>query len=486
MHGQAVLEAVPHGLLLEPRPGIADEHAPIREVQGRDAVYRRLLALADVVSAAAALFLALWVLGDDVVKPLTLLALPLVIVVGKLKGLYERDALRLHKTTLDEAPALFQVATLFTLLVTIGGDRAFGGQLGTEQVLGLWGMLFAGAVAGRAMARRLARHLSPVERCLVIGDAESARRVARKFTEGGNVNAMMIGRLAFSLNDHSQAANALGSLDDLEEVVVMHRVHRVIVAPPAGTESDRMLETIQRAKSIGVQVSVLPRMLEVIGSSVEFDDIYGLTVMGVRRFGLTRSSAAVKRSLDVAGAGLGLLVLAPVLGLLAVAVRLTSPGGVFFRQQRIGREGRAFEMLKFRSMHAGAHAQRSSLAALNEAGDGLFKIEHDPRVTRVGRLLRKASLDELPQLLNVLRGEMSLVGPRPLVADEDARIEGRHRRRLQLKPGMTGQWQIYGSSRIPVREMVTIDYLYIANWSLWNDIKILCRTLPYMLGRRGM
>jgi lipopolysaccharide/colanic/teichoic acid biosynthesis glycosyltransferase len=158
---------------------------------------------------------------------------------------------------------------------------------------------------------------------------------------------------------------------------------------------------------------------------------------------------------------------------------------VFFSQKRIGRQGEVFSMLKFRSMVVGADSVKDALRALNEAQGGLFKIDEDPRVTPVGRLMRRTSLDELPQLLNVLRGEMSLVGPRPLVPDEDALIEGWQRRRLAVKPGMTGLWQIFGSARIPMQEMVKIDYLYGANWSIWLDMKILLRTIPYILGRHG-
>ena len=169
-----------------------------------------------------------------------------------------------------------------------------------------------------------------------------------------------------------------------------------------------------------------------------------------------------------------------------MAIKLDSRGPVFFRQVRVGRYGRCFHLLKFRTMVPDAEALKDSLRDRNEAQEGMFKIAEDPRVTRVGRFLRKSALDELPQLINVVRGEMSLVGPRPLVIDEDRRVEGWHRQRLDLMPGMTGPWQILGPVRVPLREMVAIDYLYVANWSLWNDVKILLRTGPYVAGRHGL
>ena len=223
-----------------------------------------------------------------------------------------------------------------------------------------------------------------------------------------------------------------------------------------------------------------------MGSSVEFDDIEGILLLGVRSYGLTYSSRFLKRSVDVAGSMIGLVLLGPLLLAISVAVKLTSQGPVLFRQKRIGREGREFEMLKFRTMVEGADRQKPDLFALNEA-DGLFKIADDPRLTRVGRFLRRTFLDEIPQLVNVLRGEMSLVGPRPLVPDEDRRIEGWQRRRLTLNPGMTGLWQIFGgSSRVPLREMVKIDYMYAANWSLWLVVQILLRTFPSVVKQRGL
>ncbi|MBA3429415.1 MAG: sugar transferase, partial [Actinobacteria bacterium] len=176
---------------------------------------------------------------------------------------------------------------------------------------------------------------------------------------------------------------------------------------------------------------------------------------------------------------------APLLAAIAAAIKLETRGPVLFRQTRVGRDGERFQMHKFRSMVDGADDHKDALRHLNET-EGLFKIERDPRVTRVGRVLRQTSLDELPQLFNVWLGEMSLVGPRPLVVDEDAQILGFHRYRLHLTPGMTGHWQILGATRVPLHEMVGIDYLYVANWSLWSDVKILFRTVPHVLASRGL
>ena len=200
-------------------------------------------------------------------------------------------------------------------------------------------------------------------------------------------------------------------------------------------------ELIRVAKAVGVRVSVLPRMFEAVGAAVEFDDVDGLTMLGVRRFGLVRSSHLLKRAFDIVAGSIVLLLVAPVMAAIAVAIRLDSKGPVFFRQPRVGRDGRHFRIFKYRSMVTDADDQKARLRELNEAGVGLFKITHDPRVTRVGRLPAPDQLDELPQLFNVMRGEMSLVGPRPLVIDEDAMVVGLDRSRLHLTPGMTGPWR---------------------------------------------
>jgi lipopolysaccharide/colanic/teichoic acid biosynthesis glycosyltransferase len=195
---------------------------------------------------------------------------------------------------------------------------------------------------------------------------------------------------------------------------------------------------------------------------------------------------ATKRAVDLVGALLLIVLLSPLLLVIALLVRLDSPGPILFRQRRIGRDGRGFSMLKFRTMVDGADAQKEMLWHLNQAADGLFKIDGDPRVTRVGRWLRATSLDELPQLLHAVTGKMSLVGPRPLVPEEDARITGANRRRLEMRPGMTGVWQVNGASSIPINEMVVLDRAYLEDWSLWLDCRLLAQTASHVLLRRGL
>jgi exopolysaccharide biosynthesis polyprenyl glycosylphosphotransferase len=457
----------------------------------RDLLYRRMLAAGDVVSAALALVIGVMVLGnDDMLSPTVLAALPLVVLVSKTLGLYDRDEHLLRKTTLDEAPSLFQAATLYALLIWLAEGAFISGELGRGQVLGLWGLLLVFMLLARAVARMVARARGSAERCLVIGDQLSAERLGRKLESTVSSNAVVVGRVALETDwgaaprPTDQDVPTLGQTDELGLILAEHRIDRAIIAPGAA-HPDTMLDTIRLIRSLGVKVSVLPRLFEVVGSSVEFDDVEGIMLLGLRRDGLSRSSKLVKRSMDLVCSSLGLVALAPLMAGIALAIKLSSPGPVLFRQKRIGGGGVRFEMLKFRTMVDGADAQKSELVTLNEA-DGLFKIADDPRITRVGRFLRRSSLDELPQLLNVLRGDMSLVGPRPLVPEEDLRVAGWDRRRLHVTPGMTGAWQVLGPARIPLHEMVKIDYLYGANWSLWLDVKILLRTIPHALARRGL
>jgi exopolysaccharide biosynthesis polyprenyl glycosylphosphotransferase len=471
-------------------PQRIDEGSAIREgvraatVLRRDARFRRMLAVADMAAAGGAICAVVAAAGGTPRWGL-LAALPLVVLASKLGGLYDRDEHLLRKTTLEETPGLFQTATACTLLVFLFDDQISTGGLAKTQVVALWALLLLALLVFRALVRRLVLQITPAERCLVLGDVSAADRIQEKLSLSHSMNATLVGRVRMSGDPREHDGPAeLGPLGDLDYVLRAHAIDRVIIAPNA-RDSDETLDTIRLVKALGVKVSVLPRLFEVVGSSVEFDDCDGITLLGVRRYGLTKSSFLIKRAFDVVGASCGLVVLAPLFGLVAVAIKLTSRGPTFFRQQRIGRAGEEFAMFKFRTMYDGADKDKEALRELNQAR-GFFKIADDPRVTRVGRLLRRCQLDEIPQLLNVVRGEMSLVGPRPLVAEEDSRIEGFNRRRLDVLPGMTGVWQVLGSSqRIPLQEMVKVDYMYGANWSLWLDIKILLRTVPLILMRRG-
>jgi exopolysaccharide biosynthesis polyprenyl glycosylphosphotransferase len=455
----------------------------------RDGTFRRALVVADLAAAYLALLLAISVVGTVPVSLRLAAALvgPFVVLVSKVIGLYDRDQHVLRKTTIDELPSILQLSVLYALAAWFAEAFLFHGQLERSQVFVLAATTFVLITGGRWLARHVARTITPPERYIVLGsDAETAR-ITRKLSSSTDVRASLVGRVALHGDTKHTSTDhvVLGKTEVLAEVIDQYRVERVIIASDSH-DQEEILHAVRLSKALGAKVSVLPRLLEVVGSSSTYDDVDGMTLLGVRQYGLSKSSELLKRTMDVIGGTIGLVFLAPLLLVLAVAIKLDTSGPVFFRQPRIGRNGSHFNMFKFRSMVRDAERSKADLRERNEAEGGLFKISDDPRITRVGRLLRRTSLDELPQLLNVIQGSMSLVGPRPLVPDEDALIEGWERRRLTVRPGMTGLWQIFGSSRVPKSEMVKIDYLYSANWSMWLDLKILLRTVPYVLSQRGL
>lgn len=477
--------------LWETLPGVQD----MSEANGcsvslrRDAIFRRSLAVSDVVATSLSLLFAITVMrpGGVSVRPVDLLIGPFVILASKALGLYDRDQHVLRKATLDEAPSIVQLSVLYALAVWFAETVLFVGKLTRPQVFLLAGASFVALTVGRMLARRFARAVTKPERCVVLGSEADTARIAHKLETSPGVSAILVGRVALHSDDDraSGTHSLLGKTEVLAYVIDEYRVERVIIASDSH-DQEEILHAIRLSKALGARVSVLPRLLEVVGSSSTYDDVDGITLLGVRPYGLSKSSEALKRTMDVVASAIGLVFLAPMMVALAVAIKLDSRGTVFFRQPRIGRNGERFSMFKFRSMVPDADKFKGDLRDRNEAEGGLFKIQDDPRITNVGRFLRTTSLDELPQLLNVFQGTMSLVGPRPFVPDEDALIEGWERRRLTVRPGMTGLWQVFGSSRIPKSEMVKIDYLYGANWSMWLDLKILLRTVPYVLNRRGL
>src|SRR4051812_9197692 len=380
----------------------------------RDAIVRRSLVLADMLAAGLALAFSVIVVAGSSLRPAMVAALVVVVGVGKLLGLYDRDELVFHKATLDEVPQLFQLGAMYGLLAWLLAPLLIEGAFTRAAGLSVWLMSFVLTCVFRWFAREVASQVAPAERCLIIGRSGTRMRLAgklaasRRRTEVAGYLPLEDERRRRESWSGSDRRRQLLSIEDLPELVRELDVHRVIVIP-GEADSDTMVEAVSTAKASGVKVSILPRLFEIVGSSVEFDNIEGVTVLGVRRFGLSRSSAAIKRATDIAGAALGLIVLAPVFAVIAIAIKLDSSGPVFYRQWRVGREGRPIRMLKFRSMVTGADELKPLLQHRNVAGEGLFKIVDDPRVTRVGRMMRRLSVDELPQLLNVLLGEMSLV-----------------------------------------------------------------------------
>ncbi len=446
---------------------------PLRDMVRRERTYRRSLATADILATLLAVYCALVALGGYGLRPLFLLVIPLVVLSAKLSGLYDRDEHVLDHSTSNELPRLLNLATLVALLTWIARHYLVLGAPNTVDLLTMWMALMMALVLGRSIARRLSARLTPVERCAVIGRPAVYARIHEKLR--GHSRVELAGRI--------DPDAIVAEPEQLGELAQRARIHRLIIDTNAAGP-DETLEIVRFANASGLQVSLVPTALGAVGSGVAFDDIGGLMLMGVPRFGLSRSSLMLKRAFDLAVAAVALVLFAPLMVMIAVAIKLDSRGPAFFRQTRMGRNERPFRMLKFRSMVDGADALKESLRARNEA-DGLFKIDADPRITRVGRWIRRSGLDELPQLFNVLGGSMSIVGPRPLVIDEDRRVTGSDRRRLHLTPGITGRWQTLGAARVPLTEMVKIDYLYIANWSPWLDLRIIMDTLGFLVRRRG-
>ncbi len=448
----------------------------------RERSLRRSLSLADAIALAVALLTTVALASPDPLTPFALLLFPALVAAAKMLGLYESDDQRIRKTTVEELPRLVQLGALLMLGVWLADELLIGGPAGKAQTLVLGASFVGVAALGRRAARKLTNRTGPRERCVFVGDEHSYGRLQSIF-DRHELPADLAQRVPIEQAMTDGQLDGRADPEALMEVIGEARAHRLIIGPH-GHSNAMTFELLEAAREGGTRVSLLPDMLEVVGSSVDFDDLYGVTLLGVRHTTLSRSSQRLKRVFDFAGATVVLIVMAPVMAMIALAVRLDSPGPVLFRQSRVGRGGKPFSIFKFRTMVDGAERLKDELRERNEA-DGLFKIDDDPRVTRIGRVLRRSSLDELPQIFNVLAGQMSLVGPRPLVADEDGRILGVRRGRLRLTPGMTGQWQISGSSRIPLEDMVKLDHLYVSNWTLWNDVKILLRTVPYVLSRRG-
>jgi exopolysaccharide biosynthesis polyprenyl glycosylphosphotransferase len=274
----------------------------------------------------------------------------------------------------------------------------------------------------------------------------------------------------------------LGSLDDLGRLLGEGRADRVIVCFSHAGDG-QIAEVLRACDEHDVELEMVPRMFDLVGPTQRSRSVGGFPLVSLSGGGPRKGQAIAKRTFDVLFASGFLLVALPLMAIIGLAIVLDSRGAVFYRSNRLGRAGRPFQMLKFRTMVEGADRVESKAVAGLIAGE--LKREDDPRITRVGRLLRRASLDELPQLLNVVGGSMSVVGPRPVLATEAAGIEGWASRRHNVRPGITGLWQVLGRSTIPWAERMQLDYSYARHWSLVSDLSILARTVSAILSRRG-
>ncbi|HEY7019002.1 MAG TPA: sugar transferase, partial [Gaiellaceae bacterium] len=474
----------------------ASPHAGHR-LRRRGWLLRRALLVADAAAFVAALSVVDLLRSEiDLTDPAVWLFGVAVFAVWVLfahgYGLYLNDELQAVRPTADDVPGVILLITLTTWVgvLVLAATQVAHPQLDLTAVF--WALAIAFMLIARAAARAVVcRRFMLRERTLIVGAGRVGSQIAQKLGRRPEYGLDVIGfvdddPLQDPLRGVEGGPPHLGGTARIQSIVRDFRVERVIFAFSRMPASEQV-DLFQRCMQVGVQVDIVPRLYEVIGSKMQVHDIEGLPLVGLRVPRLSGSSRFLKRSLDLGLTVALLVLLAPLLLFVVLRIKLESRGPVFFRQVRMGMEG-CFEIVKFRTMYVDAEERKADLAHLNkhtEDGPTMFKIPDDPRITPFGHFLRRWSIDELPQLWNVLRGEMSLVGPRPLILAEDENVVGAGRQRLLLTPGITGLWQVLGRSDIPFREMITLDYLYVTNWSLWGDVKLLARTVPRVLRKSG-
>ena len=460
----------------------------------RDMITRRALLFVDLISIELALVGASVIAA---VRPgafdLAYYAFPMLLVwavVFKLYGLYDRDIKRISHTGIDDLPWVFHSLVIGTLLLWAYMKLIPEQQMLLEEVAWFAAISLPLMIAMRSLARRAVLRSLGSENVLIAATGATCELFARKLDahpEYGPRPVAILVPLGDAEIPPAAAAIAepgVGGAEELERMIATGRFDRVLVARD-DYDSGEVFSMMDLCRRYAVKVGVVPGVSDAFGPSLELDEVEGVTVLGINPPVLGRTSAALKRCFDLMVAAPALLLALPIMVPIALAVRLDSSGPALFRQRRIGRGGAAFTLFKFRTMSDDAEERKPELMA-SSLDPNWLHLERDPRITRVGSLLRRTSLDELPQLFNVLRGEMSLVGPRPLPECEDASVTGWGRGRLDLTPGITGLWQVLGRTSIPFEEMVKLDYIYVANWSIWMDIRLFLRTLPAVIRQRGV
>jgi len=467
----------------EPQPAqrpVETEPTPspgAQESRRRGALLRRLLAFADWLVLIACLFAV--TAGSVSTEIGTLfwatLFSPSWILVLKLNGLYDNDHRRIRHSTLDELPALVSASVVGVLV--LDGLLAISpvGPLSPASAIAIGVGTLGGSFALRGTLRFLWHRLTPVGTGIVIGSPAAVDVVARRVAIHPETRLSLVGYLSSEAEPAAGELPRLGSVADLARTAEEHEIERVVVSEGEMSEpaTERLIED---CKAAGLALTFLPQHYGLLGPGVELNRLAELPVLDFRFSDPPRSTMAMKRTMDIAISATVLLLLSPLLAMIAVAILLDTGRPVLFRQRRAGEGGKPFTMLKFRTMVVDAEQRLPELIDVASLDQPAFKIRDDPRVTRVGRFLRRMSLDELPQLFNVLRGDMSLVGPRPEEVAIVALYDERQRGRLAVKPGVTGPMQVYGRSDLTFEERLAMERDYLDNLSLLTDLAILLRT----------
>ncbi|MGV0778522.1 sugar transferase [Mycolicibacterium elephantis] len=446
--------------------------------------HRYLLRISDLVTLTASAVLGAVAIsqvspmraGDLGLREIAL-AVAAMAVALNLHGLYRRPASRLRPTGWWRPMVVARCVPTATLLTLAAGAVIL--ESGRMTLTSAVAMTLPAVILVPLGRRTVVRMFDPtVTRILVIGTGPITDRLTSRLRRCPDT--VVVGHVDDNV---APGTKVLGELSDLSSVCAANNIDRVIVAFP-NTSDAIVLEALRQLQG-QVPVSEIPRYFELHNWRSEAEELHGLTLMHLPTMSLAATERIVKRLMDVVLASLALLVASPVLFTIALAIKLDSPGPVFFRQERGGQAGKPFRIFKFRSMTADAWQLRGTVAQHNEVDGPLFKMAEDPRVTRVGAFIRKTSLDELPQLINVVRGEMSLVGPRPLPVEESDRIDGPALARLDVKPGITGLWQVCGRSDLTYADLQHLDSVYVRSWSLMWDLRIIWQTPKVVFNRNG-
>jgi exopolysaccharide biosynthesis polyprenyl glycosylphosphotransferase len=398
-------------------------------------------------------------------------------------GLYDWERVKSHRSEVLQVSGAALIGTIAALIFPLTSKS---GAFRIELLLPLFPLTAALMLAWRAALRSTTGPLAGATRTLlIVGAGPRAQELYARIKSEGNGEVNLVGFVDSGIEPELSTITPVCSLDGLEHFLMGQELDEVLIALPVKSRYADIQRAIQICERVGVPIKYSASPFTHARIDPRLEHSTAGPVLSVPA-AVDGPRLLVKRAMDIAGATLGLVFLSPVLIAVALAVRLTSPGPVMFSQLRYGRNRRRFRMYKFRTMVEGADAQQSELEELNEAAGPVFKIRRDPRITPFGAFLRRTSLDELPQLWNVLRGDMSLVGPRPLpLRDVNQFAEGRLMRRFSVLPGITGLWQVSGRSSLAFDEWLRLDLAYIDQWSLTLDLRILARTIPAVLSGRG-